>query len=133
MNDQSKVVNNALLAMKIRKEMGLDFPRIRVSFVDSPEAKSEFEEFLKFWKDRVDFVELQDYNDFGSPPSNFHFTCAEPYRRLMVWASGIVGCIAWTSERYPYGHIHGQPIKECCDSLAIRELQEPFKTKSYNP
>lgn len=132
-NDLSKVVSHAQLAMQIRREMGLKFPRIRVSFVNSPEAKSEFSEFLEFWKSRVDFVELQDYDDFISPPSNFHFTCTEPYRRLMVWASGIVGCIAWTAERYPYGHLHGQSIKECWDSVAAQDLRESFKTKSYNP
>ena len=132
-NELSKVMTNAQLAMEIRKEMGLEFPRIRVSFVDSPEAKGEFEPFLQFWKDKVDFVELQDYDDFASPPSNFHFTCTEPYRRLMVWASGIVGCIAWTAERYPYGHIHGQTIKECWDSPAAQALRDSFKTKNYNP
>ena len=132
-NDLSKVVDHAVLAVKIRGEMGLKFPRIRVSFVDSPEARAEFPEFLEFWKSKVDFVELQDYDDFGSPPSNFHFTCTEPYRRLMVWASGIVGCIAWTAERYPYGHLHGQTIKECWDSRAVQDLRESFVAKQYNP
>lgn len=133
-NELSKVVTNALLAVKIRQEMGLQFPRIRVSFVDSPEAKGEFEPFLEFWKDKVDFIELQDFDDYAAAPSNFHFTCAEPYRRLMVWASGIVGCITWTSERYPYGHLHhGQTIKECWDSAALHDLRESFKTKNYNP
>lgn len=133
-NDLSKVMTNAQLAIKIRNEMALQFPRIRVSFVDSPEAKGEFEPFLEFWKDKVDFIELQDFDDFGAPPSNFTFDCAEPFRRVLVWASGIVGCIAWTAERYPYGHIHhGQTIKDCWDSAAARELRESFKTKNYNP
>lgn len=133
-NDLSKVVTNALLAVKIRDEMGLKFPRIRVSFVDSPDAKGEFGPFLNFWKDKVDFIELQDFDDFGAAQSNFTFDCSEPYRRVLVWASGVVGCIAWTAERYPYGHIHqGQTIKECWDSAAAHELRESFKTKNYNP
>ncbi len=133
-NELPKVMAHAQLAMKIRKEMGLQFPRIRVSFVDSHEAKGEFEPFLEFWKDKVDFVELQDFDDFGAPPSNFTFTCVEPYRRVLVWASGIVGCIAWTAERYPYGHLHhGQTIKDCWDSATAHELRESFKTKNYNP
>lgn len=132
-NDLEKVVRHAQLAMHIRKEMRLDFPRIRVSFVDSPEAKGEFEPFLEFWKDKVDFVELQDFNDFGSPTSNFHFDCTEPFRRVLVWASGIVGCIAWTAERYPYGHLHGQTIKECWDSMAANDLRSSFATNNYNP
>lgn len=132
-NDLSKVTQHALLAVKIRKEMGLDFPRIRVSFVNSPEAKGEFEPFLNFWKDKVDFIELQDFDDFGGPVSNVHFTCAEPYRRLMVWASGIVGCIAWTAEDYPYGHIHGQTVKGCWNSPAAQKLRESFMTRNYIP
>ncbi len=132
-NRLDRVVNNALLAVQIRKEMNLEFPRIRTSFVNSPEAAGEFPQFLEFWKDKVDFVELQDYDDFMSPPSNFHFTCVEPHRRLMLWASGIVGCITWTAERYPYGHIHSQTIKECWDSVAAQTLRDSFKTKSYNP
>jgi hypothetical protein len=132
-NHLNRVVNNALLAVQIRDDLKLDFPRIRTSFVDSPWASGEFPQFLEFWKDKVDFVELQDYDDYLSPPSNFHFTCAEPYRRLMLWASGIVGCIAWTAERYPYGHFHGQTIKECWDSDAAHGLRESFKTESYNP
>jgi hypothetical protein len=131
-NELHRVVDSALLAVKIRGEMGLQFPRIRVSFVDSPEAHDEFPAFLAFWKDKVDWVELQDFDDFAAPTSNFHFTCAEPYRRLMVWASGIVGCIAWTSERYPYGHLGQQTIKECWDSPALVALRETFATKSYN-
>lgn len=132
-NDLKRVVKNALLAAKIREELQLDFPRIRVSFINQPAAAHEFPDFLEFWKDKVDFVELQDYDDYLSPPSNFHFTCVEPYRRLMVWASGTVGCISWTAERYPYGCVDSQTIKECWDSVAARDLRESFKAKSYNP
>jgi pyruvate-formate lyase-activating enzyme len=132
-NDLAIPMRHAQLAMQIRKEMGLQFPRIRVSFVNSPEAEAEFEPFLAFWKDKVDFVELQDYDDFANPPTNFHFTCAEPYRRLMVWASGIVGCIAWTAERYPYGHIHNETIKQCWDSKEAQDLRDSFKARNYNP
>lgn len=132
-NDISKAVAHAQLAMKIRHKLGLDFPRIRVSFVDCPEAREEFEPFLEFWKDKVDFVELQDFNDFGSSQTNFHFDCREPFKRVLVWASGIVGCLAWTAERYPYGHLNGQTIKECWDSVAAKNLRASFETKSYNP
>jgi molybdenum cofactor biosynthesis enzyme MoaA len=133
-NNLLQIVEHTLLAVRIRNEMGLQFPRIRVSFVNNPETASEFEPFLEFWKSKVDFVELQDYDDYAAAPMNFHFTCLEPYRRLMVWASGIVGCIAWTAERYPYGHFHhGQSIKECWDSAAAQDLRDSFKTKQYNP
>lgn len=131
-NDLAKVVKNVEMAVAIRREMQLEFPRIRVSFVDSPEAHDEFPAFLEQWKNKVDWVELQDFDDFGGATTNFTFNCAEPFRRLMVWASGIVGCIAWTAERYPYGHLHGQSIKEAWDSQAIRDLRDSFKDKSYN-
>lgn len=125
------VMAHAQLAMQVRRDMRLDFPRIRVSFVNSPEAKGEFGPFLEFWKDQVDFVELQDFDDFGGPVSNTDFTCAEPFRRLMVWASGIVGCIAWDAEEYPYGHVHGQTIKACWDSAAAQALRASFTSKQY--
>lgn len=131
-NDLKKVVANTLLAVQIRQEMSLDFPRIRVSFVDSPDSKGEFEPFLDFWKDKVDFIDLQDFDDYEALPSNFNFTCMEPYRRLMVWAAGTVGCIAWTAERFPYGHIHEQTIKECWESQAIRKLRASVDAKNYN-
>ena len=57
----------------------------------------------------------------------------------MVWASGIVGCIAWTAERYPYGHIHagdlvaGETIKDAWDSKAAEDLRESLRTRNYNP
>jgi pyruvate-formate lyase-activating enzyme len=132
-NDLSRVVRHAQLAMQIRQAMGQPFPRIRVSFVNCPQARGEFAPFLEFWKDKVDFVELQDFDDFGGPVTNTSFTCAEPFRRLMVWASGIVGCIAWDAEEYPYGHLHGQTIKACWDSPAAQALRDSFKTKAYNP
>lgn len=132
-NNLTTIIANAELAMNIRAEMGLKFPRIRVSFVNSPEAQSEFPQFLEYWKSRVDWVELQDFDDFGGPVVNRNFTCLEPFRRLMVWASGVVGCIAWTAERYPYGHLHGQTIKDCWDSQALRELRATFTEKHpYN-
>jgi wyosine [tRNA(Phe)-imidazoG37] synthetase (radical SAM superfamily) len=130
--DLDKVVANTLLAVAIRQEMQLDFPRIRVSFVNLPESKGEFRPFLEFWKDKVDFIELQDYDNFGAPTCNFSFKCIEPYRRLMVWASGVVGCIAWTTERYPYGYISGQTIKECWESKAINKLRISLEQRNYN-
>jgi len=131
-NDLEKVVENTLLAVAIRQEMQMDFPRIRVSFVNLPESKGEFGPFLEFWKDKVDFVELQDYDNFGAPTCNFSFKCMEPYRRLMVWASGVVGCIAWTAERCPYGHVLDQTIKECWESKAINKLRTSLEQRNYN-
>ena len=133
-NHLKRVWDHTLLALQIRNDLKLDFPRIRVSFVNSPEAKHEFEQFLEYWKDKADFVELQDYDDFLNPACNFNFTCTEPYRRVMVWASGVIGCIAWTAERYPYGHIHnGATVKDCWESQNLKDLRESFKTKSYKP
>lgn len=128
----STVIAHAQLALRIRREMGLVFPRVRVSFVNTPATAGEFEAFLQFWQAQVDFVELQDFDDYSAEPSNFTFTCDEPFRRLMVWASGIVGCMAWTSERYPYGRIGEQSIQACWDSAALQALRASFARRDYN-
>ena len=112
-------------------DVGLNAFLIRVSFVDTELAKGEFEPFLNFWKYKVDFVELQDLDDYGGSTTNDNFTCIEPHRRVMVWASNIVGCIAWTAETYPYGNFERQTIKECWDSSPIRKLRDDVDAQKF--
>ncbi len=109
--------------MRLRKERGLDYPKIRAGFVVIPENEHEVEMFVEKWKDVVDFVGVDGYsNRAGSldekygkidVDANKNRTCILPFKTINVWANGevVICCNDWNSELV-VGDLSKQSLKE---------------------
>ena len=126
-----KVRENLIAAVNLRERLGLKFPVIRVSYIAHPESIHEFEDFLGYWKDIVDFIELQDFVEF-TENSNNNFQCMEPFRRLLAWPDGTAGCEGFFScGPLSFGNLSEQSLYELWHSQKANNLRQSLKTKTY--
>ena len=129
--DFGKVRENLNAAVSLRERLRLKFPVIRASYIAHPESIHEFEDFLNYWKDIVDFIELQDFVEF-TENSNNNFQCMEPFRRLLAWPDGTAGCEGFFScGPLSYGNLIEQSIYELWHSQKANNLRHSLKTKKY--
>ena len=86
------VVENVIGFAEKKAKLGVKWPLIRVSFVEQPSNKHETEDFVAFWSQYAEMVDVQAYHDFRMTDGfETSFDCLEPYKRLTVWAYGGAG------------------------------------------
>lgn len=90
----SKAVEAILKVIEYRRRNKLEFPVMRVSFLKTETSKDEENEFIEFWKDKVDFVDIQPVCDFTAPrpePKDLKYSCAQSYQRITLGVQGEIG------------------------------------------
>lgn len=123
-----EVVKAALLdVLAERERLGRRLPVVRVSLVDMKKNHDEIEKFVAFWGDKVDFIDIQVYDDFNvdiDAPFDFSrkkkWDCRSPFARLAVLSDGrVLPCCNFFGENIPLGSIHDSSIEQIWNSEAI--------------
>ncbi len=134
-----KVLNNILNFLDLKKKMDKKFPLVKVSFIELEDNKHEFEDFKKFWKDKIDTIHYQkliDYEkDFDFNDEKFKkIRCNMPYFRIAIKADGNVRpCCVGYGEKINIGNIYKQRIFDIWNSNLMKEFQDMHKQhKSHN-
>ena len=106
-------------------------PWVRVSFVEMPENAAEKEEFIAYWRGKVDHVDIQKYVkpdlvfDQELLKKHKQFKCVDPWRRLSVRANGdILPCCAFSGELLRLGNIRSMTIEQAWRSPKMQEIRE---------
>ncbi len=102
---------------KIREKMGSKKPKIRIQAVLIPELKERLDEFIAFWKDKVDQVsynEMLDNIPGGIKPIRSSWICPFPYQRITImWDGSITICYNDFYGKLVMGNIHSKSIRDC--------------------
>ena len=127
------VVNNAINFSKLKKKKNSKWPLLRVSFVEQEENKHETKEFLKFWSEYADMIDVQSYQDHRQK-ENFYtsFDCFEPFKRITVWAYGGAGpCCGFPGIKYNVGNFEKESIHKIWHGNKIKDIRKMMVTKDY--
>ena len=145
-----KTVKNIHDFLDIRKDLGKKLPKIRLSFVISKINQHEYNEFVKYWENKVDSLGIQHVqNPFGegkfedktrgnhfmienknSKPSKFH--CSEPFKRLTLRSNGdVLPCCSFFAVDMIVGNWKNTSLEEIWNSQKMRELREIHKKGEY--
>lgn len=124
--------------MRIRRERGLEFPKIRLGMVVLPQNQHEVNMFIEKWKDEVDYLGVDGYsNRAGALTEKFAVqkteaseparasACVLPFRELNIWADGkaVLCCNDW-NEEYVVGDVNTQSIAEIWHGGALTKARE---------
>jgi sulfatase maturation enzyme AslB (radical SAM superfamily) len=85
-----QIVDNVLLIIKEKERRKSMFPIMRVSFVELETNEHEQKDFLEFWQNKVEVVDIQlrlHYNDFKGSQKPKLWNCMDPFRRLCIMAN----------------------------------------------
>ncbi len=124
-----KVVDNLLGVVEEKKLRGAVLPMIRVSFVRNGENEHELDDFIRFWRDKVDIIDIQtclDYNaaDNGADVEK-KWTCIDPFRRMSVLATGeVLPCCTFFGKKLVIGDTRIDSLKRIWNSGEMRWIRK---------
>ena len=145
--DYDSVMKNIERCVELRNQEGYKLPVIGVNFVKMKVNEHETEEFIEKWKDKVDFVVIQefvppelecDYSEFYPSDSSYQkeitnsFNCQQPWQRLFVHNTGDVSpcCTAFSAE-LSLGNISTDTLYQLWNSDAMKNLRKIHKAGNY--
>lgn len=86
-----KVVENIELAMSYKKKNGLKTPLIKARMVARKGCDSKINEFTKFWKNRVDMVDITPFHTWiGAVEDERCYSTTKRYPCPLLWYTGII-------------------------------------------
>lgn len=123
-----KVINNVLNFLKKKEEKNSLLPIVRVSFVETNENKHEVEDFVNFWKNKVDHIDLQKKIDYTKPSETNYadkqWNCIDPFRRLSVISDGsILPCCSFWGRALKIGNIATISLKDAWKSEKLNKIR----------
>ena len=127
----NKVLKNILEFLNLKKLMKKKFPLVRVSFIELDENKHEFNDFKKFWENKVDAIHYQKLinyikeNESLNSCNDKKIRCNMPNFRLAIKSDGLVKpCCVGYGEKITIGDIYKNTIFEIWNSEVMKNLQK---------
>ena len=132
--DLALVEGNLTEFIRIRNQMGLKVPIVRVSFVVTELNDHEKDLFVQKWASLTDYIEFQDCVDHSRIDSlpdfetgSFH--CQYPFQSSVVTANGnIQPCCSFYAKHLVFGNIlQGDTIGQVFNSPRNEQLRQSFR------
>tara|TARA_Y100000310_G_scaffold100101_1_gene97963 strand:+ start:1551 stop:2621 length:1071 start_codon:yes stop_codon:yes gene_type:complete len=135
--------------LQIKKQENFELPVVGVNFCKTKFNEHEEELFVDTWKDKVDFIVIQDfqppdleknYSDFIPSSAsvfreninNSKFRCQQPWQRVLIRSNGeVCPCCAFFSEELSLGNVKERSIHELWNSKEMRNLRDIHKNGKY--
>lgn len=125
----------AFLELKRRRRRAL--PVTRVSFVRMRCNEHELDDFVRFWRDQVDYIAVQEFNSpvpgdsafrgcIGrTREANFDFRCTQPWFRMVVLSDGslLPCCMLGYSRLLTAGNAAEESVSAVWRSPRLRALR----------
>jgi len=144
--DYGVVKNNLLKFLELKKERGLSYPIVRVSFIRMSVNEHEVKPFVEFWKDKVNHIAVQEYinpnnlqdnslkaktHAFKEKPEKF--VCTQLFQRLVIrWDGTIMPCCVDYVNKLALGNAHNMTLKEAWHSPKMQKLREIHLAGKYD-
>ena len=139
--NHEEVVQNILNLMSLRKKLRVNGPVVETIFNAPPENQHESEEFLRFWRGKVDHARLGDFSvefqEYGREAVNSvvrDHPCNGIYERLLVfWNGQVPQCNGDVDGEQILGDLNTDSIAEIwnCERLqTVRRIHEEWQLET---
>lgn len=136
-----KVYEKILRFIEKRNERGQQLPLVKVSFVVSKVNVCDLEEFCEFWKDKVEWITLQEFsNPFVGrknyvsaedsmriihPDEAIFDECGEPWRRLYIGNDGkVYPCCSFYGYELEIGNVYEETLEQIWHGRRMKRLRQ---------
>lgn len=144
-SDFDKVKNNILSFCERKRELEMELPVTRVSFVKMSINEHELEDFVSFWSQHVDFIAIQEFNNPYPNDKNLEklmpksrekqddYHCTQPWFRMVVLTDGSVlpCCLIGYSRFMKVGDAHRAKLYDLWNSEKVKELRKIHKQGEF--
>jgi len=133
------VVRNVRKLVERRNELGLEFPKVRVSFLKNKINEHEVEMFEKQWSEVVDVITFQTMNKVPGIVTGLTLfenekpkPCSFPNKQLVVDSSGdILPCCKLWGKELVVGNIKDMTLKEAWKSEKMQNLRKAHAENNW--
>jgi radical SAM protein with 4Fe4S-binding SPASM domain len=125
-----KVLSNIENIQSLKRKLGVEHPKVRIQTVMLPELEETFDEYKKFWAERVDEVGFLDYKEMKIKKRNIKYpwACPQIWQRMAIWWNGtILPCNHDDDGLLVLGNIRTSTIKEVWNSNKLNNIREMHK------
>lgn len=141
-----KVKENIINFINIRNRMQSSLPVVRISMVNMNETKDEVDDFIFFWKQRADYVTIQQYIPHEFTEEKLSFVpslnnnekimgkpfCALPNERLFIRGNGDVLACCNPVFGPLVGNIKEKSLYEIWHGKKINKIRHYLKHHEYS-
>jgi radical SAM protein with 4Fe4S-binding SPASM domain len=124
------VLANIERLQALKAELGVDHPRIRVQTVMLPDIEPLFEEYTRFWAERVEEVGFLDYKEMKRKKKGvvYPWACPQVWQRMAVWWDGtILPCNHDDDGLLALGNLTGMTLAEAWHSTALNRIRDTHR------
>ena len=125
-----KVLSNIENIQSLKRKLGVEHPKVRIQTVMLPELEETFDEYKKFWAERVDEVGFLDYKEMKIKKRNIKYpwACPQIWQRMAIWWNGtILPCNHDDDGLLVLGNVRTSTIKEVWNSNKLNNIREMHK------
>lgn len=142
-----QVMKNVLGFLEEREKSNAKFPVVRLSFVRTSENEHELGQWIEFWKDKVDYLSIQEYlspvlddtKNYLIPQSSKRsevdrasISCEQPFERAVIRGDGgVLPCCAHFATKIPIGNILSEDLSEIWAGAKLARLRKIFKDGNW--
>lgn len=141
------VLKNILDFLELKERKGKVFPVVRVSLVRSSINEDEIEKWFAFWKDKVDYISIQEYLtpvldnskgylfpvDIKRRKVISGIACYQPFERAVIRGNGdVLPCCAHFATKIPIGNIKQNRLNDIWYGEKVVKLRQYFKQNRWH-
>jgi len=137
-SNYKKVMENINTFLEMKKKLKTQFPLCKVSFVRNKLNYKEFDQFFKYWENKIDYISSSSFcNPFVGEKKykqienkyrfeRFIFTsCSEPYQRLFISSNGeVYPCCSFFGNEMKVGNIYENSILDIWNSKKMQNIRQ---------
>jgi len=124
------VLSNIENIQSLKRNLGVEHPKIRVQTVMLPDIESTFEEYKKFWAELADEVGFLDYKEMKDKKKNmqYNWACPQIWQRMAIWWDGtILPCNHDDDGLIALGNLKEITIKDAWHSEKLNKIRNAHK------
>lgn len=139
-SDHARILKNILGFLELKKARGLKVPLTAVSFVRMSVNEGEWDDFVSYWRGRVDYILLREYlSPFGESSPHHEdksrlfaehrhvakdFRCNKPWQRMVVRADGtVLPCCTFQAVQLPMGNVFETALRDLWTQQKMKDLR----------
>ena len=142
-----KVIKKIELFLELKEKGNYKLPVTGVSFVKMKQNEHELDDFINFWKNKVDMVSIQTFTPptknlekykkfyasdqlIGSEPIT-EFKCVQPFQRVAINNQVIAPCCVNFNKDLTIGHLSKDTIYQAWNSKKMNEIRDMHKRGEF--
>ena len=137
--DHDVIVRNVTELLRLRKELRVNGPVIETILHPTPETQHEIEEYLRFWRDRVDHARLgeisisfQEYKKAGASAVTRTGPCNTLLTRMPIcWNGRVPLCVMDVDGDWTMGDLNENSITEIWNSEQLRAIRRLHEQRQF--